>query len=88
MQSLERQLSAEEHMRKGEKDKAKISLRRRLMEDKQAGILEKNAEIINRQSKKMRTVSKINADHIRNVQKASNLLSMDQGIFVKEREKD
>ena len=41
LQSLERQLSAEEHMRKGEKDKAKISLRRRLMEDKQAGILEK-----------------------------------------------
>jgi hypothetical protein len=83
LQSLERQLSAEEHMRKGEKDKAKISLRRRLMEDKQAGILEKNAEIINRQSKKMRTVSKINTDHIRNVQKASNLLSMDQGDIRK-----
>ena len=83
LQSLERQLSAEEHMRKGEKDKAKISLRRRLMEDKQAGILEKNAEIINRQSKKMRTVSKINANLIRNVQKVSNLLSMDQGDIRK-----
>lgn len=64
LQSLERQISAETHIREGEKDKAMVSLKKKHQQDKLASMKEKNANILNTQ-----------ADNIENTNKIADILS-------------
>ena len=64
LQSLERQISAETHMAKGEKSKAMMSLKKKQQQDKLASMKEKNAKILNKQ-----------ADNIEHTHKISDMLS-------------